>query len=89
MQYYNKLLPSFASNFNLRHYALAQLLDASGAVAATAWSAGAALASSYLITGAAAAEDQAKCTCVALPQPPPPPPSLVEARASLTLSGMV
>jgi len=43
---------------------LAQLLDASGAVAATAWSAGAALASSYLATPAAAAEAQEGCMCV-------------------------
>jgi len=40
---YDRQLSSFAFNFNLRRYALAQLLDASGAVAATAWSAGAAL----------------------------------------------
>ena len=85
----------------MRRYTLAQLLDVSGAVVATAWSAGAALASSYLITGAAAAEDPAKCTCVALPPPPPqpqspppqpqppPPPPLAEARTALTFSGMV
>jgi hypothetical protein len=64
-------------------------LDASGAVAATAWSAGAALASSFMITGVDAAGDPAKCTCVAVPQLPPAPPSLAEARTALTLSGMV
>jgi len=42
-----------------------------------------------MITGVDAAGDQAKCTCVAPPPPPLPPPTLAEARASLTLSGMV
>jgi len=85
----------------MRRYTLAQLLDVSGAAVATAWSAGSALASSYLITGAGAAADPAKCTCVALPPPPPqpqppppqpqppPPPPLAEARTALTFSGMV
>jgi len=54
---------------------LAQLLDVSGAVAATAWSAGAALLSSYLITGTAAAEAQYGCMCVERYEPAPPPAS--------------
>jgi hypothetical protein len=51
-----------------------QLLDATGAVAATAWGAGAALASSFLFV-AAAADAAGGCTCEAGPRPPPYPPS--------------
>jgi len=47
----------------------------SGSVAATAWSAGAALLSSYLITGTAAAEAKYGCMCVERTEPAPPPPS--------------
>jgi len=54
---------------------LAHLLDVSGAVAATAWSSGAALMSSYLITGATAAEAQYGCQCVERYEPAPPPSS--------------
>jgi len=47
----------------------------SGAVAATAWSSGAALLSSYLITGTAAAEAKYGCMCVERYEPAPPPAS--------------
>ena len=51
---------------------LAQLLDVSGTVEATAWSSGAALMSSYLITGTSAAEATDGCMCVVAASPPPP-----------------